>query len=279
MRWLKQLSATDCPDHEGNVIIDGIVFDRVHPNHHGPNTVHMTRVQIAELVQRSGCRRVLDLPCGTGTLTRMLLDQGVEVVAADLDPGAFLVTGQKCVYADLNSTLPFEEKEFDALVCIEGIEHVENPHLVAREANRILRTGGKLYVSTPNVLSIRSRLSNLLRGYPDLFHYMIEIDVETNRERPIAHINPVGFLELRYALSRWGFQVEQVRTNRYLKKASPFYRLLRLLMLTRGKKPAASHPSVSAVRQALLSDEVLFGEALIIEATKVAAYQQVPGHD
>ena len=249
----------------GNVV----TFDHVHPEHKGPNTVHMTRVQVARLIREAGCSHVLDVPSGTGALTQLLLDQGIEVVSADLNPDTFVIPGRSCVPTDLNQKLPFDDCEFDGLACIEGVEHIENPHLLAREANRVLRMGGKVYISTPNVLSIRSRLSYLLRGYPEQFHYMVEVDSETGAEQPIAHINPIGFLELRYTLSRWGFRVEPARTNRYLKKASPFYQLLRLLLLTRGKKAAASHPSVSGVRQVLLSDEVLFGEALVIEATKV----------
>ncbi len=233
-------------------------FDHVHPDHHGPNTVHMTRVQIAKIIVQAGHRRVLDLPCGTGALTQMLLDGGVEAVSADLDPTSFVVPRHSCVRADLNARLPFEDGEFDAMACIEGIEHIENPHLLAREANRILRMGGRVYVSTPNVLSLRSRLS------------MIEVDAATGGEKPIAHINPVGFLELRYIFSRWGFRVDEVQTNRQMKKGSPFYQILRFLLRTRGKRAAATHPRIAEVRKDLLSDAVLFGEGLILGATKVA---------
>ena len=243
-------------------------FDRVHPDHHGANTVHMSRMRIAELIISAGHKRVLDLPCGTGALTQMLLDGGVEVVSADLDPDAFVIPGRTSRRADLNAKLPFEDGEFDAVACIEGIEHIENPHLLAREANRILRLGGMVYVSTPNVLSIRSRLSYLLRGYPNQFHYMVEVDPGTDLERPIAHINPIGFLELRYTLCRWGFRVDLVETNRLLRRGSLLSQFLRLLMLMKGRKASAAQPSVSRVRSALLSDAVLFGEALIVGATK-----------
>jgi SAM-dependent methyltransferase len=233
--------------------------------------VHMTRVRVAELILAAGHKRVLDIPCGTGALTQMLLDGGVDTVSADLAPTGFVVAGHSCVRADLNARLPFEDGEFDAVACIEGIEHIENPHLLAREANRILRTGGRIYVSTPNVLSIRSRLSYLLRGYPDQFHYMIETDPGTGMEQPIAHINPIGFLELRYTLSRWGFRVDLVQANRLLKRGSLLYRMLRRLLLTRGKRSAATHPRIAEVRGGLLSDAVFFGEGLILGATKVAA--------
>lgn len=243
-------------------------FDRVHPSHQGPNSVHMTRVQIAKMILDTGHRRVLDLPSGSGALTQMLLDGGVDVISADLNPEGFVIPGRKCVRADLNSRLPFEDAEFDALACIEGIEHIENPHLFAREANRILQAGGRLYVSTPNVLSIRSRFSYLLRGYPNQFHYMIEIDPVTGLERPIAHINPIGFLELRYTLACWGFQVAQIRTNRYVKRWSPLYQLVRVLLQSKGRRAAAAHSCVSEVRRMLLSDTLLFGESLILEAKK-----------
>ncbi len=246
------------------------VFDYVHPSHQGPNSVHMTRVAVAELVAQAGHRLVLDLPAGTGALTQLLLDRGIEVVSADLCPEGFVVPGRICLQADLNERLPLESDRFDAMVCVEGIEHIENPHLLAREAHRVLKAGGCLYVSTPNVLSIRSRLSYLWRGYPDQFHYMIEVDPRTGEERPIAHINPVGFLELRYVLSRWGFHVERVETNRRLKAGSPFYALLRRLMATKGGRAARSHERIARVREMLLSTTLLYGETLIVVATKAA---------
>ena len=126
----------------------------------------------------------------------------------------------------------------------------------------------RLYVSTSNVLSIRSRLSYLLRGYPDQFHSMIEIDPATNRERPIAHINPIGILELRYVLARAGFEVFRIEANRLLHVGSPWYRILRWLIHSRGRRAARGHARVAAVREQLLSDAVLFGEGLIVTAVK-----------
>jgi len=99
---------------------------------------------------------------------------------------------------------------------------------------------------------------------------MIEIDPETGAEKPVDHINPIGFLELRYILSRWGFRIDRVLTPRHKKRWSPFYHVLRLLMLTKGRRSAAEHPQVAAIRQTLLSDALLFGEFLILVATKIA---------
>jgi SAM-dependent methyltransferase len=225
------------------------------------------------MIAEAGCRRVLDLPCGSGMLTKMLLDQGIDVVAADLNPAAFILPGRRAVHADLNAPLPFENEEFDGVACVEGVEHIENPHHLVREANRLLPVGGKVFITTPNVLSIRSRLSYLLRGYPDQFHLMIEVDPETNLEKSITHINPIGVLELRYALRHGGFTFDRVQTNRLVQRNSLFYQLIRVLLLLRGRRTAASHPLIAEVRQLLLSDAILFGEGLIVEATKAAAAQ------
>ncbi len=245
-------------------------YDQVHPAHRGPNLVHMTRLHVADLICAAGNGRVLDLPSGTGALTQLLIDRGIEVVAADLCPEYFVVPNRTCVFADLNARLPFDDAQFDVCVCVEGIEHIEAPHHFAREVNRVLRMGGKVYVSTPNILSIRSRISYLLRGYPKQFHYMVEIDPLNGSERAIAHINPVSFLELRYVLSRWGFQVDAPRTNCLQNQHALLYQLIRLILLTKGARSARSHSLVAKVRKMLLSDEVLFGETLILTATKVA---------
>lgn len=181
------------PIASGQSLESALKFDSIHPSHPDPESTHRMRVQVAEMIVGAGHRNVLDLPAGSGDLSYLLLQRGLEVTAADLEPEAFIVPGRSCIKADMNSRLPFPDEQFDAIGCIEGIEHIENPHLFVREANRLLRPGGMLYITTPNVLSIRSRLSYLLRGYPNQFHYMIEIDPKTDEEIPIAHINPIGF--------------------------------------------------------------------------------------
>ena len=244
-------------------------FDHISPSHRGPNTVAMSRVQIAKMVVESGHKKVLDLPAGSGMLTHLLLESGIpHVVPADLSPDLFIVPDHACVYANLNTILPFEDNAFDAMVCIEGIEHIENPHLLAREANRVLKKEGMLYITTPNTLSIRSRLSTLLRGYPVDFYFMSDVDPKTGVEQPIAHINPIGYLELRYVLTQYGFEVRAPQTNRFQKRRSFFYQLLRLLISCRGRSGALNDPHIAEVRRMLLSDEVLFGESLILCAVK-----------
>lgn len=95
---------------------------------------------------------VLELACGTGILTRVLRDRlpaGARLVATDLNEPMFRNAAQKFrndeavewQQADASS-LPFDDKSFDAVVCQFGIMFVPDKELSAREAHRVLKPGG-----------------------------------------------------------------------------------------------------------------------------------------
>jgi 2-polyprenyl-3-methyl-5-hydroxy-6-metoxy-1,4-benzoquinol methylase len=149
--------------------------------------------------------RLLDAPAGLGVLSERLSRAGHRVVAADRAPPK-PVGGRPSVVLDLERPLPFRDGAFDAAVCVEGIEHLESPYAPVRELRRVLRAGGLLVVSTPNVLNLRSRLKFLLRG--TLFWF----DVAGYRRG--QHVNPIPVHELRHVLAEAGFVVESVRVNR-----------------------------------------------------------------
>ena len=208
---------------------------------------------------------LLDLPSGEGSFACQAKRAGWQVQCADFDVSSLNVSPVKGLMMDMNRMWPFSDERFDCLVSIEGIEHVENPWHVLREANRVLKPGGKLLLTTPNVLSLKSRVTNLFYGYPKWFSYMAERD-QLGREAAVEHINPIGFLELRHVLARVGFQLETIETNRYEKRRSLFYQLLRLLLHTR--KLRYRKTDKWKIRQMLLSPTVLFGDILVCKCVK-----------
>ena len=86
--------------------------------------------------------RILDAGAGEGALSDALRRRGYQVVACEISPSRFRASGVPCIRADLNARLPFADASFDGVVSAEVLEHLENPHRLARECARILRPGG-----------------------------------------------------------------------------------------------------------------------------------------
>jgi len=71
--------------------------------------------------------------------------------------------------ANLNELWPLPSDAFDVAVALEVIEHLENPRHFFREIIRITKCGGLVIVSTPNQLSIFSKLCFLIRSQHQQF--------------------------------------------------------------------------------------------------------------
>lgn len=220
--------------------------------------------KVLDIVKATGPiegKRILDVPAGQGAFAYELLHRklGMEIQCGDIAPERFKYNDILCGKVDLNKTWPYPDSYFDFVTCIEGIEHLENPFHLIREANRVLREGGSLIITTPNIASLRSRMQYLLYAFHVHFDYMVD---------PAEHINPISFIEIRYALNGNGFRIEAIQTNRLLKKHSVFYNFLKLIVKTRGRSWVRRKQEALIVRSVLLDDKLLFGENLIVYAVK-----------
>lgn len=101
--------------------------------------------------------KVLDAGCGTGYGSKLLLaGEPASLVAVDISADAVTQaeqllgdTGARVQPGDLRR-LPFEDGEFDLVVCFEVIEHVSEPESILDELRRVIAPSGVLCVSTPN---------------------------------------------------------------------------------------------------------------------------------
>lgn len=94
--------------------------------------------------------RVLDIGCHVypnNTLHRLLKAKNSETVGIDWQKGADVVH-------DLNFTLPFPSDSFDVIVAGEILEHLENPRASLFDWRRVLKTRGRLILTTPNAMGI-----------------------------------------------------------------------------------------------------------------------------
>jgi 2-polyprenyl-3-methyl-5-hydroxy-6-metoxy-1,4-benzoquinol methylase len=224
-----------------------------------------TQEKVLSILQNMPAGKILDAPCGEGALSQRLAKNMFDVFCIDIDEAYFKLQGIPFTKVDLNKPLPFENGYFDYAVSVEGIEHLENPFSCIREFARVLKQGGNLVITTPNIMSIKSRTRFFIYSYHDFFRF-IDIDNNfrhTHPEYTHEHINPMTFMELRYALQRAGFDVTGIYTNRYVKpkKWSIMYPFIKSLVIrkTKGRFPKDKD---------LVSNEILEGEILILHARR-----------
>lgn len=235
---------------------------------------------ILSVIQQAVARRVgalalapgasiLDAPCGTGDLAAALRDRGYTVSAADLDPAAAARLPGSFRLADLTQRLPWPDASFDAVLSVEGIEHLENPFAYLREIHRVLKPGGTLVLTTPNIASVRSRVRFFGSGF---FHHDPRPLREASRH-PLHHIALMTFAELRYALQTSGFHLIEAG-HTHIKPASYLYAWLApcawlyTRIAFRKERDPAQRATNSAIRRALASRSLLFGENLMVVARK-----------
>jgi SAM-dependent methyltransferase len=197
-------------------------------------------VQIAQLKRWEAGRtthdrvRVLDLGCGAGTPTRLLMNDAdrFQVFGADLSSHAIetyvRTTGRSAVRLDAQR-LPFADRSFDLVVSDDVIEHLVDTDAYIREIRRVLVDGGHLFLSTPNLAAWFNRLG-LLIGVQPAFS---EVSFEKIFGRPGAEI--VGHLRLftarsiREFLVHHGFDVVDARGASFAALPRPARALDRLL--------------------------------------------------
>ncbi|MEM8801858.1 MAG: bifunctional 2-polyprenyl-6-hydroxyphenol methylase/3-demethylubiquinol 3-O-methyltransferase UbiG, partial [Pseudomonadota bacterium] len=101
---------------------------------------------------------VLDLGCAGGFMAEALSNKGAKVTGIDPASDAIeaaksraMVVGQDIRYdVGVGEDLPYEDASFDAVVCVDVLEHVSDLTKVTAEIARVLRPGGMFLYDTIN---------------------------------------------------------------------------------------------------------------------------------
>ena len=218
--------------------------------------------------------KLLDVPAGEGALAARFVASGFQVQCCDLYPEIFKLPGVEIRRGDLSGTLPYGDAEFDYVTCVEGLEHIENPQQAIREFARVLKPGGHLVVTTPNILNIEERVKWLLFGYTSHFKPLSREHIAATRARAagrdevLLHVNPISYSELRFSLEKAGFELRGAYRDRAKPRLWLYWPLSALIRLFGAAAPATKRRERWTGE--LNSSAVLTGgNTLIFHATKV----------
>jgi SAM-dependent methyltransferase len=115
---------------------------------------------------------------------------------------------------------PYDDGYFATVLCCELIEHLPtDPMHMMSEINRILRPGGHLVLTTPNVASLRA-MAAILQGFHPMF-YPAYIKPSEQGDPAPRHAREYTAREIETLLENAGFEVELIETGPFLDEPRP----------------------------------------------------------
>ena len=227
--------------------------------------VHEKVVQMLSMEENG---KLLDVPTGTGSLASRLQKMGFAVSCCDIQPSFFAAEDLTVEFGDMNKKLPYKAACFDYIVCLDGLEHVENPFNAIREFGRILKRGGKIFLSIPNFLNIERRLRFVLTG---TFSKIPTVDTLKNiwkGELSMVHLNSLGYPLLKFVMELYGFRILRLEKDRKKPKMNwmrPIVWIIRLYALFASRK----RRELYRLDETLMDEIIMGGNTLILVGEKI----------
>lgn len=132
--------------------------------------------KVLRLISAEPPGRLLDVGCGAGEFGARLIAVGWEVFGLELveaQAGRARAAGVRAVAGEVSAGLPFRAGSLDLVFAGELIEHLLDTDGFLANIHRVLRPGGVLVLTTPNLASLENRVRLLLGRYPVWVDYRL----------------------------------------------------------------------------------------------------------
>ncbi len=151
-------------------------------------------------------KRVLELGCSTGYMSRLLVRQQCRVVGIEQDASAAIRAREFCdrvIVADLNESHSLDDvgDSFDVILIGDVLEHLIHPDRLMRNLGVLLNPGGCLVISLPNVVHWRTRFK-ILSGH---FDYQSEGTLDC------THLRFFSLRSARALIETNGYRISEFR--------------------------------------------------------------------
>jgi len=167
------------------------------------------------LITDSNGKKILDVGCNTGYIPLLLYEKGFEVIGIDLFKEQIEIANDVKEHLNIHSDKlsftqmdflnnNFPDNYFDYALLLEVIEHVTNPWEFLEQFYRVLKPGGYLILSTPNVLNTYQISKQF---YPNLRKLFKDIDDEPkDTGTHLDHIYAWDIFSFYRLINRCGFK-------------------------------------------------------------------------
>ena len=160
-----------------------------------------SKIRISKMKKLVGTGRILEV----GIRTRLFGGETLDCVK-EYNPD-FL--------CNLDSErIPCDDSTFDIVIAGELIEHLQDTYGVVREFNRVLKNGGHLIISVPNVCSLVNRIRMIFGKLPT------GCAMPKKRIYPENHVSDFNVSNITELLSSCGFEIEALTSNGVITRSS-----------------------------------------------------------
>lgn len=152
--------------------------------------------------------KVLDVASGNGLISKKLKNLGYRVICSDLTVEQLEQISFdeiEVVKLDVSEKFDFGNESFDAIIAGDIIEHLYDIELFFTECNRILKKGGYLVVTTPNLAALQDRILFLFGVSPK--------QIQPCHTYYKLHIRPFTLKLLRKTYESFGFKIISQKSN------------------------------------------------------------------